>query len=90
VEQCFFRVAQEAITNVVKHARAKSLTVKLEVKENKVSLTVQDDGIGFGFDETNATKHFGLLGMKERAEFVDGELSVASRPGAGTIVQLTI
>jgi signal transduction histidine kinase len=90
VEQCFFRVAQEAITNVVKHARAKNLTVKLELKENKVSLTVQDDGIGFDFDETNGTKHFGLLGMKERAEFVDGELNIASRPGAGTIVQLTI
>jgi len=90
VEQCFFRVAQEAITNVIKHAGAKRLTVKLELKENKVSLTVQDDGIGFNFDKTNGTKHFGLLGMKERAEFVDGELNIASRPGAGTTVQLTI
>jgi len=90
VEQCFFRVAQEAITNAVKHARAKRLTVKLELKENKVSLTVKDDGIGFDFDESGGTKHFGLIGMKERAELVNGELNIASRPGAGTIVQLTI
>jgi signal transduction histidine kinase len=90
VEQCFFRVAQEAITNVAKHARAKRLTVKLELKENKVSLTVQDDGIGFDCEESNGMKHFGLLGMKERAELLNGELNITSQPGAGTIVQLTI
>jgi signal transduction histidine kinase len=90
VEQCFFRVAQEAVTNAVKHSRAKRLTVKLEMKENKVSLTVQDDGIGFAFDESSGMRHFGLLGMRERAEFVNGELNINSQPGAGTVVQLTV
>jgi signal transduction histidine kinase len=89
-EQCFFRVAQEAITNVIKHAKAKRLTVKLESKENKVTLTVQDDGIGFEVNDSNGAKHFGLMGMKERAEFVKGELNITSQPGVGTTVKLTI
>ena len=89
-EQCIFRVAQEAITNVIKHAKAKKLTVKLEAKENKVTLTVQDDGIGFEVNDNNGVKHFGLIGMKERAEFVKGELNITSQLGAGTTVKLTI
>ena len=66
------------------------MTVKLELKEDKVALTVQDNGIGFDINESNGAKHFGLLGMKERVEFVKGELNITSGPGAGTIVQLTI
>ena len=89
-EQCIFRVAQEAITNVIKHSKAKKLTVKLESKENKVTLTVQDDGIGFEVNDSNGAKHFGLMGMKERAEFVKGELIITSQPGTGTTVKLTI
>jgi signal transduction histidine kinase len=90
VEQCFFRVAQEAITNVLIHAKAHRLTVKLELKESKVELTVQDDGVGFDVKASNEAKHFGLLGMKERVEFVKGELNITSQPGIGTIVQLAI
>jgi signal transduction histidine kinase len=90
VEQCLFRVAQEAITNVLKHAKAKVLTVKLEFKEERTTLSIQDDGIGFNNQSTNGTKHFGLLGMKERVDFVKGELNITSQPGAGTTVQLTV
>jgi signal transduction histidine kinase len=90
VEQCFFRVAQEAITNVIKHAKAQKLTVRLEFKDNKVALTVQDDGVGFDINASNGAKNFGLLGMKERVEVVRGELNVTSQPGTGTIVQLVI
>jgi signal transduction histidine kinase len=89
-EQCFFRVAQEAITNVIKHAKAKRLTVKLESKENKVTLTVQDDGIGFEVNDSNGAKHFGLLGMEERVRLAKGELNITSQPGVGTTVKLTI
>jgi two-component system sensor histidine kinase DegS len=64
--------------------------VKLESKENKVTLTVQDDGIGFEVNDSNGDKHFGLMGMKERAEFVKGELIITSQPGTGTTVKLTI
>jgi signal transduction histidine kinase len=89
-EQCFFRVAQEAITNVLTHAKAKALTVRLELKENKVMLTVQDNGVGFNVNANSGDKHFGLLGMEERVQFVNGELKIKSQPGAGTTVQLTI
>jgi two-component system sensor histidine kinase DegS len=89
-EQCIFRVAQEAITNVVKHAKAKKLTVKLEFKENKVALTVHDDGIGFDINDNTKDKHFGLMGMEERVEVAKGKLNIISQPGSGTTVQLTI
>ena len=90
VEQCLFRVAQEAITNVIKHAAAKRLTVKLENIENMVTLTVQDDGTGFDIKTSASDKRLGLLGMKERVEFVKGNLDIISQPGAGTIVKLAI
>jgi signal transduction histidine kinase len=89
-EQCIFRVAQEAITNVVKHAKAKKLTVKLEFNENRVSLIVQDDGIGFDTSDTSKDKHFGLTGMKERVEVAKGTLKIISQSGSGTTVYLTI
>ena len=90
MEQCIFRIAQEAITNVIAHARAKLLTVKLEIKENRVSLTVQDNGTGFDINTINREGHFGLIGMEERVKLVKGELNITSRPGAGTIVQLVV
>jgi len=90
VEQCFFRVAQEALTNVVNYAKAKRLTVKLEFKDNKVALKVQDDGIGFDSSNQSRKEHFGLVGMKERVQVVKGNLDIISQPGEGTTIQLTI
>lgn len=90
VEQCVYRVAQEAITNVVNHAKAKSLTVKLESKGGRVKLVVQDDGIGFDKRRTSITSHLGLVGMRERAKLTGGELNIVSKPGRGTTIQLTI
>ena len=89
-EQCIFRVAQEAITNVLKHARATTLKVKLELKENRVVIAVQDNGIGFDIKTSNDEDHFGLLGMQERVKVVNGQLNITSQPGRGTTVQLTI
>jgi signal transduction histidine kinase len=90
VEQCIYRVAQEAVTNVVNHANAKNLTVKLESMEGKVTLIVRDDGIGFDIEKNNKTSHFGLVGMKERALLIGGELTIDSKPGQGTTIKLTI
>jgi signal transduction histidine kinase len=89
-EQCVFRVAQEAITNVIKHAGAKTLTVHLVLQENMVILTIQDDGVGFDVNGKNEDKCFGLLGMKERVQMVNGELNIKSQPGSGTTVQLIV
>ena len=90
VEQCVYRVAQEAVTNVAKHANAKNLTVKLEFIEEKVTLIVSDDGVGFNVDKSDKTSDFGLTGMRERAQLIGGELNVISKPGYGTTIQLTI
>jgi signal transduction histidine kinase len=90
VEQCVYRVAQEAVANVVSHASAKKLTVKLEFVRRKLALTVRDDGVGFDMAKTNKTSHFGLSGMQERAQLVGGKLDIITKPGAGTTVQLTV
>jgi signal transduction histidine kinase len=90
VEQCIYRVAQEAISNAVKHANARKLTVKLEHTGDKVHLTVQDDGAGFDVIKNIKNGHFGLEGMQERAKLAGGTLEVKSQPGEGTTVRLII
>jgi signal transduction histidine kinase len=90
VEQCIYRVTQEAIANVAKHANAKKLTVKLEYIKEKVVLTVQDDGAGFDVKQDIGAEHYGLAGMQERAKLVGGLLEIKSGPGAGTAVTLTV
>jgi signal transduction histidine kinase len=90
VEHCIYRVVQEAITNTVKHASAKKLTLKLECIEGQVSLSVSDDGTGFNADTIDKTSHFGLAGMQERAQLVGGELNITSKPGSGTTIRLVI
>jgi len=90
VEQSIYRIAQEAVTNVVKHAGAQNLAVKLSFAEGKTGLTVTDDGIGFATGNNNGSVHFGLAGMRERAELVGGDLEVISKPGAGTTIRLVI
>ncbi|HWQ39934.1 MAG TPA: GAF domain-containing sensor histidine kinase [Burkholderiales bacterium] len=85
VESELLRIAQEAVTNVLKHARARQVELKLSFGADAVSLTIADDGVGF-----NATAHhdgFGLLGMRERAERIGARLLVGSRSGQGTRVE---
>jgi signal transduction histidine kinase len=90
VEQCIYRIAQEAIENVVHHANAKSVSVKLESVATGLILTVQDDGMGFDPRDKASTGHFGLVGMKERAELSGGKLTIESQKGKGTKVLLEI
>lgn len=90
VEQAVYRIAQEAVTNVVNHAGARELTVSLQFADGKVALVVSDDGVGFDTERANRPSQFGLTGMKERAQLIGGELKVESKPGAGTRMQLTV
>ena len=90
VEQAIYRVAQEAVANVTHHANAKSLKVHLTFNGQGVSLLVQDDGIGFKERPGEQADHFGLPGMRERAQLAGGQLTLDSRPGQGTMVRLTI
>ena len=89
VEQCIYRVAQEATANVAHHARARRLGVQLIVAETVV-LRVRDDGQGFDPRRMESAGHFGLPGMQERAKLIGGKLAIDSRPGEGTVVQLAI
>lgn len=89
VEQCIYRVAQEALENVTRHADASNVRVGLEKMSGHLALTIADDGIGFEPTNVNG-EHFGLQGMRERAEMAGGTLSVASAPRQGTRVRLEI
>ena len=90
VEQCIYRIAQEAIENVVHHADARRMNVKLTTQEKNIALVIGDDGIGFNPDSHAPSGHFGLAGMRERALLVGGELSIVSRPKSGSTIQLVI
>jgi signal transduction histidine kinase len=87
-----FRVAQEAMNNAVQHGEARHIQVQLRCPDPAVELEVRDDGSGFTPpDDWHALAeqdHYGLLGMRERAEAVDGQLDVESTPGDGTRVRL--
>ncbi len=94
VEIALFRIAQEAIVNISRHAHAESVYVSLEFKENKVCVQIEDDGAGFdfsqGFIPRGTGRGVGLLGMKERAELVGGNLTIDTRPRGGTRVLVEI
>jgi signal transduction histidine kinase/ligand-binding sensor domain-containing protein len=85
VERELLRVAQEALQNVKRHARATETLVDLHYSEEAVLLTIEDNGVGFAMEDVPAG-HYGLIGMQERAEVVEGELVVVSRVGQGTKV----
>ena len=84
-----YRVAQEALNNAVRHSEAQRVEVRLGRDEDGgVVLEVSDDGRGFAFDESQ--RGLGIGGMRERALLVGAELTIESRPGAGTTVRLTV
>ncbi len=86
LESAIYRVLQEALTNVVKHAGAASVRVRIEEAGEAVVLTVEDDGKGIGAESTSGGG-FGLVGMRERVELLHGDLAVDPLPGAGTRVR---
>lgn len=89
IETGLFRVAQEAITNVVQHARATMLTVDFAATPQMVQLSVADDGQGFD-PQAFADGRYGLRGMVERAKLLGGQINIDSRPGAGTHVAVQV
>ena len=86
-----FRIFQECLTNVIRHARAKSVRVELCQEEESILLIVEDDGVGFVESDLSATLgSLGLLGMKERAQFCGGNLRISSSPGNGTTITVRV
>lgn len=92
VEHQIFRIVQEAVTNSIRHAQATRLVVELHFSRDRVKLRVSDDGCGFGpdADGQEGSTHFGILGMRERAEQVGGTFSVGASPHGGTTVEASI
>jgi len=84
VALCLFRIAQEALSNVIKHSRASTARVTMTGTMNAVSLTVEDGGVGFVADER--VEGLGLVSIRERVRSVGGVLSVRSAPGQGTMI----
>jgi signal transduction histidine kinase len=95
VEQGIYRIAQEALENVVRHAEARSIAVELRQDDHLLALTVQDDGQGITGDTLAASGsedlyHLGIRGMEERASMIGGQLAIASAEEGGTTVRLTV
>ncbi len=94
LELTAFRILQEALTNVLRHAKAHTVQVRLEFGEQNLTLIVQDDGKGFvtptSAEDLARQGHFGLMGMRERVLRFDGHLSLQSQPGYGTTLMVTI
>ncbi|MEO8674564.1 MAG: CHASE3 domain-containing protein [Casimicrobiaceae bacterium] len=85
-----FRIVQEALTNVLKYSRAKSVRVDLGASQDDVSLLIEDDGIGIPDDaQSNALSH-GIAGMRQRVKALHGDFAIGRRPQGGTLIEVTI
>ncbi len=85
-----FRIVQESLTNVSRHAGARNVQILLDHDAERIRLDVEDDGVGFDVDAARRKKTFGLLGMHERVIMLRGELSITSAPGGGTRVSVSM
>jgi signal transduction histidine kinase/DNA-binding NarL/FixJ family response regulator len=90
VETALYRIVQEALTNVVRHAQANRADVVLERQGDRVITIVEDDGVGFDYGAAMQNGRLGLIGMQERAEMLGGNLVVESSPGAGTTLLVEV
>ena len=94
IETAVFRIVQQAIDNAIRHGKARRITIAAEASDQRLALIVQDDGGGFDseavFAGHEADVGLGLLGMRERVELLGGQFSLVSRPGNGTVVEVTI
>jgi two-component system sensor histidine kinase UhpB len=94
VEIALFRVVQEAITNIIKHAQAKTAYIRLQLTPSAIVGSIEDDGVGFNTDTLHRQRGkgiaVGLLGMEERISLLEGKLNIESQPGGGTRVHFKI
>ncbi len=89
VKILLYRIVQEALTNIVKHARAKHIRVGLKQVGSSIRLTVNDDGVGFRPGRQRSIEHVGLLAMRDSVELLGGVISIKSAPGKGTRIEVT-
>ncbi|MBD0407334.1 two-component sensor histidine kinase DegS [Bacillus sp. 1021] len=91
-EVALFRLAQEAVTNALKHSESEEITVKVEITADFVVLIIKDNGKGFDIKEAKQKKNksFGLLGMKERVDLLEGTITIDSKIGLGTFIMIKV
>jgi PAS domain S-box-containing protein len=85
-----FRIVQESLTNIVRHAAARNVHISLRRQGTQLIVVIEDDGCGFDADAVDRSAHFGLMGVAERAEFLGGTLDVDSAPGEGARIAITL
>ncbi|MEA4852172.1 MAG: sensor histidine kinase, partial [Paludibacter sp.] len=85
-----FRILQESLTNIVKHAKASEVKVKLLQTNDSLQLSITDNGIGFNSQNSTKQESYGLIGMKERAFLIDGNLTITSKKNVGTTIKIEI
>jgi two-component system sensor kinase len=90
VATALYRITQEALTNVAKHARATTVCVELRCAGDRLALLIRDNGVGLPEEGPGKTSSFGLLGIRERAHSIGGALEILSRPSEGTTIQVTL
>lgn len=94
VATCLYRVTQEAVSNIVRYAKATTMSVSLHTDDQAVHLVISDDGVGFDVPERlgafTQSGHFGLAGMQERVHLLNGDLIIRSKGGKGTTVQVRL
>ncbi|MDO9302583.1 MAG: HAMP domain-containing protein [Anaerolineales bacterium] len=90
VETALYRIVQETLTNIAHHAKSKSASILIEKHGNTVRAIVEDDGIGFDVNTNYGERHLGLLGMRERAELLNGTLTIESALERGTSIFIEI
>jgi PAS domain S-box-containing protein len=91
VEVNLYRIVQEALNNIAKHAQASNVSISLQKPEDKIVLIIEDDGVGFDIEEkANEAKGLGLIGMGERAALVNGEIEIESAIGSGTTIYVRV
>lgn len=89
VETGLYRIAQETLTNIARHAEAEHVTLRLETLPDRIRLVIEDDGRGFDESAPEAD-HFGLIGLNERARLLGGTLHIESSPGSGARVEVVV
>jgi two-component system sensor histidine kinase DegS len=93
IEVALFRIIQEAVNNIRKHAQAKNAIVKVEMLPEKVNINIKDDGIGFDLSKVMTDEKrdgYGLIGIRERVQLLEGEFNISTAPGRGTSIGISV
>ncbi len=86
----FYRIVQESLNNALKYSQATKIDVALSKVEHALELTIEDNGVGMNVDAVDQTRHFGLLGMRERAQALNGTFNIISTPNKGTKIMISV